>query len=94
MALAVPVVLESGERVVLGDTGDYGLGVTVGEAFRKTRTREGEALKDHVGDGATLQLGRARLAKSVHELQLILDDSGEAAIDLKSTRESCQSFGS
>lgn len=61
MPFAEPVVLKCGERVVLGDTSDYGLGVTVCEAFRKTRTREGEALENHLRDGATLQVGRARL---------------------------------
>ena len=54
-------MLKGGERVGCLDTGDNTLGVTVGEAFRKTLTREMEALEDHLGDGGTLQVGRVRL---------------------------------
>jgi hypothetical protein len=63
MSFTEPVVLECGERIVLRNTSDHGLGVTVCEAFRKTRTREGEALEHHLQDGATLQVGRARLIR-------------------------------
>lgn len=54
-------MLEGGERVGCLDTGDNTLSVTVSEAFRKTLTREMEALEDHLGDRGTLQMGRVRL---------------------------------
>lgn len=54
-------MLEGGERIGCLDTSDNALGVTVSEAFRKTLTREMEALEDHLGDGRTLQMGRVRL---------------------------------
>jgi hypothetical protein len=56
--------LEGGKGVGCLDTGDNTLSVTVGEAFRKTLTREVEALEDHLGDGGALQMGRVRLGRS------------------------------
>ena len=61
MLLAEAVMFEAG--AVLADTGYKTLGVTVVEALGDTLTREIDAfkIKDHLGDGGTLQIGRVRL---------------------------------
>ena len=43
-------MLEGGEGVGVLNTSNYTLSITVSEAFRKTLTREMEALEDHLGD--------------------------------------------
>ena len=60
-------MLEGGKRIVLGYTSNYRLSITVSEALGKTLSREVEALKDHLGNGGTLQGGRVRLEASQQE---------------------------
>jgi hypothetical protein len=56
----------------------------VGEAFRKTLTREMEALEDHLGDRRTLQMGRVRLGEvSVgRNTWVMIDDEPRQAREL------------
>jgi hypothetical protein len=56
----------------------------VSEAFRKTLTREMEALEDHLGDRRTLQMGRVRLGEvsTGHHICVMIDEEPRQAREL------------